>query len=134
MLMTTRMTHPAFAVAGAGDALKTLSQTISDAERAALALTEALTRIAEQVPDAIWDAAAEHFEEAQLGALVPDIATRLEEVGGSSRLDQARSADNRHAHGRGQPTRAKLRGLNARELKAGEEVELSPSLCLDASR
>ena len=48
----------------------------SDAERAALALTEALTRIAdrpEPVPDAIWDAAAEHFDEAQLGALVLDI-------------------------------------------------------------
>jgi AhpD family alkylhydroperoxidase len=49
----------------------------SDAERAALALTEALTRLAdkeEPVPDAIWDAAAEHFDEAQLGALVLDIA------------------------------------------------------------
>ena len=45
---------------------------------AALALTEALTRIAdraEPVPDAIWDAAAEHFDEPQLGALVLDIAT-----------------------------------------------------------
>jgi alkylhydroperoxidase family enzyme len=30
---------------------------------------------ADQVPDAIWDAAAEHFDEAQLGALVLDIAT-----------------------------------------------------------
>src|SRR3954451_22851143 len=49
----------------------------NDAERAALALTEALTRIAdrpEPVPDAIWDAAAEHFDEEQLGALVLDIA------------------------------------------------------------
>src|SRR3954466_4691652 len=49
----------------------------SDAERAALALTEALTRIAdrpEPVPDAIWDAAAEHFDEEQLGALVLGIA------------------------------------------------------------
>src|SRR3954463_10824342 len=48
----------------------------TDAERAALALTEALTRIAdsaEPVPDAIWDAAAEHFDEVQLGALVLDI-------------------------------------------------------------
>jgi AhpD family alkylhydroperoxidase len=48
----------------------------SDAERAALALTEALTRIAdrpEPVPDEIWDAAAEHFDETQLGALVLDI-------------------------------------------------------------
>jgi AhpD family alkylhydroperoxidase len=49
----------------------------SDAERAALALTEAVTRVAdsaEPVPDAIWDAAAEHFDETQLGALVLDIA------------------------------------------------------------
>jgi AhpD family alkylhydroperoxidase len=133
MLMTARMTNPAFAVPGAMDALNAVSKTISrarvpisrelvhlrasqingcsvcvdmhakaarrageseerlfavaawretpyfsDAERAALALTEALTRIAdrsEQVPDAIWDAAAEHFDEVQLGALVLDIAT-----------------------------------------------------------
>jgi AhpD family alkylhydroperoxidase len=50
----------------------------TDAERAALALTEAMTRIAdaaEPVPDAIWDAAAEHFDEVQLAALVLDIAT-----------------------------------------------------------
>jgi len=133
MLMTARMTNPAFAVDGALEALHGVSKTISrarvpinhelvhlrasqingcsvcvdmhakaarqageseerlfavaawretpyfsDAERAALALTEALTRIAdkaEPVPDAIWDAAAEHFDETQLGALVLDIAT-----------------------------------------------------------
>ncbi len=133
MLMTARMTNPAFAVTGAMDALSALSKAISrthvpithelvhlrasqingcsvcvdmhakaarrsgeseervfavaawretpyfsDAERAVLALTEALTRVADradQVPDAIWDAAAEHFDEAQLGALVLDIAT-----------------------------------------------------------
>ena len=132
MLMTARMTNPAFAVAGAMDALNALSKAISrarvpvsrelvhlrasqingcsvcvdmhskalrkageseervfafsawreapffsDAERAALALTEALTRLAdkeEPVPDAIWDAAAEHFDEAQLAAIVLDIA------------------------------------------------------------
>jgi AhpD family alkylhydroperoxidase len=131
--MTARMTHPAFAVEGAGDALNALSKAISDArvpisrelvhlrasqingcsvcvdghakaarkageseervfaiaawretpyfsgsERGALALTEALTRAADrpdQVPDAIWDAAAEHFDETQLAALVLDIAT-----------------------------------------------------------
>jgi AhpD family alkylhydroperoxidase len=131
--MTARMSHPALAVAGAGDALTALGKAISgtglpisrelvhlrasqingcsvcvdghakaarrageseerlfavsawretpyfsDAERAALALAEALTRIAdrpEPVPDAIWDAAAEHFDETQLGALVLDIAT-----------------------------------------------------------
>ena len=50
----------------------------SDAERAALALTEELTRLpdrAEQVSDEVWEAAAEHFDETQLGALVLDIAT-----------------------------------------------------------
>ena len=133
MLMTARMTNPAFAVDGAMDALNAVSKAISrarvpisrelvhlrasqingcsvcvdmhakaarrsgeseervfavgawretpyfnDAERAALALTEELTRIADQaepVPDATWDAAAEHFDETQLGALVLDIAT-----------------------------------------------------------
>jgi AhpD family alkylhydroperoxidase len=48
----------------------------SEAERAALALTEALTRVADRgdpVPDEVWEAAAEHFDEAQLGALVLDI-------------------------------------------------------------
>jgi len=40
-------------------------------ERAALALTEAITRIADHgVPDEIYDAAADHFSEAELGALV----------------------------------------------------------------
>jgi AhpD family alkylhydroperoxidase len=133
MLMTSRMTNPAFAVPGAIDALNALSKSVSrarvpisselvhlrasqingcsvcvdmhakaarkageseervfavaawretpyfsDAERAALALTEALTRLADrtdQLPDDIWDAAAEHFDETQLGALVLDIAT-----------------------------------------------------------
>jgi len=48
----------------------------TDAERAALALTEAATRLTdrgEPVPDEVWDAAAEHFDETQLGALVLDI-------------------------------------------------------------
>jgi AhpD family alkylhydroperoxidase len=48
----------------------------TDAERAALALTEAATRLTdrgEPVPDVVWDAAAEHFDETQLGALVLDI-------------------------------------------------------------
>src|SRR3954449_7787618 len=50
----------------------------SDAERAALELTEALTRLADRpdaVPDAVWDAAAAHFDEPQLAALVMDIAS-----------------------------------------------------------
>jgi AhpD family alkylhydroperoxidase len=133
MLMTARMTNPAFAVDGAMEALNAVSKSISrarvpisrelvhlrasqingcavcvdmhakaarrsgeseerifsvaawretpyfsDAERAALSLTEAVTRIAdraEPVPDEIWEAAAEHFDEEQLGALVLDIGT-----------------------------------------------------------
>ena len=41
----------------------------SDAERAALALTEAATRLADRpdpVPDGVWDEAARHYTEAQL--------------------------------------------------------------------
>ena len=48
------------------------------AERAALALTEAVTRLADRpdpVPDEVWDEAARHFDEAQLAALVLSIAT-----------------------------------------------------------
>ena len=51
----------------------------SEAGRAALALTEAVTRVADQaepVPDAIWEAAGEHFDEEQLGALVLDTISR----------------------------------------------------------
>src|SRR4051812_11012443 len=49
----------------------------TDAERAALALTEAVTRIADRpdpVPDEIWDEAAKHYDESALGALVISIA------------------------------------------------------------
>jgi AhpD family alkylhydroperoxidase len=49
----------------------------SDAERAALALTEAATRLADHhdaVSDEVWDDAARHFDEPQLGALVLEIA------------------------------------------------------------
>jgi AhpD family alkylhydroperoxidase len=49
----------------------------SHAERAALALTEAGTRLAdraEAVPDAVWDEAARHYTEPQLAALVVAIA------------------------------------------------------------
>ncbi|MFJ6518196.1 carboxymuconolactone decarboxylase family protein [Streptomyces filamentosus] len=47
-------------------------------ERAALALAEAVTRIADNpggVPDEIWDGAAEHFDERSLAALVMAIAS-----------------------------------------------------------
>lgn len=50
----------------------------TDAERAALALTEAATRLADQadpVPDAIWDEAARHFDEKGLAAIIVMIAT-----------------------------------------------------------
>jgi AhpD family alkylhydroperoxidase len=50
----------------------------TDAERAALALTEAATRLADRpdpVPDEVWDEAARHYDEAQLAALVISIAT-----------------------------------------------------------
>ena len=49
----------------------------TEAERAALALTEAATRIADQldpVPDDVWEEAARHYDERQLGALVLAIA------------------------------------------------------------
>jgi AhpD family alkylhydroperoxidase len=49
----------------------------TDAERAALALTEAATRLADRsdpVPDEVWDEAARHFDESQLAGLVVAIA------------------------------------------------------------
>ena len=49
----------------------------SEEERAALALTEAATRLADRpdpVPDEVWDEAARHYTEAQLAALVVSIA------------------------------------------------------------
>ncbi|MEP7188602.1 MAG: carboxymuconolactone decarboxylase family protein [Roseiflexaceae bacterium] len=49
----------------------------TDAERAALALTEAVTRLsdrADPVPDGIWDEAARHYDEPALAALVIAIA------------------------------------------------------------
>jgi AhpD family alkylhydroperoxidase len=49
----------------------------TDAERAALALTEAVTRLADRedpVPDHIWAAAAEHYDDQQLAGLVLAIA------------------------------------------------------------
>ncbi|MEU1815375.1 carboxymuconolactone decarboxylase family protein [Streptomyces roseifaciens] len=51
----------------------------SDAERAALALAEVSTRLADHtgkaVPDDIWDAAADHFTEEQLAAIILMVAT-----------------------------------------------------------
>jgi AhpD family alkylhydroperoxidase len=50
----------------------------TEPERAALALAEYATRLADQadaVPDEIWDEAAKHFDEKQLAAIVLWIAT-----------------------------------------------------------
>jgi AhpD family alkylhydroperoxidase len=50
----------------------------TDAERAALALTEAVTRLADRpdpVPDAIWDEATRHYDEKGLAVVLLAIAT-----------------------------------------------------------
>ena len=70
----------------AGEATERLAAVVAwreapyfdDAERAALALTEAATRLADRpdpVPDEIWDEAARHYDEPELAALVIAIAT-----------------------------------------------------------
>ena len=54
------------------------SSLFTEAERAALALTEAVTRLsdrADPVPDAIWEEAARHYDEPALAALILAIAT-----------------------------------------------------------
>jgi AhpD family alkylhydroperoxidase len=53
------------------------SPYFTEAERAALALTEAATRLADRadpVPDEIWDEAARHYDEKALATLVLSIA------------------------------------------------------------
>src|SRR5256714_9029756 len=50
----------------------------TDAERAALALTEAVTRLADRpdpVPDEIWEEATRHYDEKGLAAIILMIAT-----------------------------------------------------------
>jgi AhpD family alkylhydroperoxidase len=50
----------------------------TDAERAALALAEAMTRLADRpdaVPDDVWDAVTDHYDESQLAALILWIST-----------------------------------------------------------
>ena len=68
----------------------------SEDERAALALTEAVTRLADNpdpVPDAVWDVAAKYFDHRELAALLLNVAitnavnrlnasTRQQAVGG----------------------------------------------------
>ena len=49
----------------------------TDAERAALALTEAVTRLSDRedpVPDHVWNEAARHYDETGLAALIISIA------------------------------------------------------------
>ena len=49
----------------------------TEAERAALELTENLTRIADQpdpVPDAVWEKVAAHYSQPEIAALLVDIA------------------------------------------------------------
>ena len=53
------------------------SPFFSDAERAALALAESVTRLADRpdaVPDAVWDDAADHYDEKELSSLLVSIA------------------------------------------------------------
>jgi AhpD family alkylhydroperoxidase len=53
------------------------SPLFTEAERAALALTEAVTRLSDRedpVPDAVYDEAAQHYDEKSLSALVLSIA------------------------------------------------------------
>ncbi len=50
----------------------------TDGERAALALTEAVTRLSDQadpVPDDIWNEAAKHYDDRALASLILSIAT-----------------------------------------------------------
>ncbi|GAA2455292.1 carboxymuconolactone decarboxylase family protein [Actinomadura vinacea] len=50
----------------------------TDAERAALKLTEAVTRLADRgevVDDQLWDEVADHFDERELSAVILMIAT-----------------------------------------------------------
>jgi alkylhydroperoxidase family enzyme len=50
----------------------------TDAERAALALTEAVTRLSDRpdpVPDEIWNEASRYYDEQALAALLITIAT-----------------------------------------------------------
>jgi AhpD family alkylhydroperoxidase len=53
------------------------SPWFSPAERAALALAEAVTRMADKedpVPDAVWDEATRHYDERAMAALLVNIA------------------------------------------------------------
>lgn len=54
------------------------SPYFTDAERAAMALAEAATRLADRpdpVPDEVWNEAARHYDERALACLIIEIAT-----------------------------------------------------------
>jgi AhpD family alkylhydroperoxidase len=54
------------------------SPYFTEAERAALALTECATRLADRadpVPDDVWNEATKHYDEAAIGSLILSIAT-----------------------------------------------------------
>jgi AhpD family alkylhydroperoxidase len=76
----------------------------TDAERAALALTEAVTRLSDRanpVPDEIWDESARHYDEPALARLDPlhrhsqsvEPTQRYHQPGGRRVGEVARSAD-----------------------------------------
>jgi len=73
----------------------------SDAERAALALTEAVTRLSDRsdpVPDDVWNEAKCHYNESQLAALILHVAmtnvwNRLNVATKQTAGDWATSAD-----------------------------------------
>ena len=73
----------------------------TDAERAALALTEAVTRLsdrADPVPDRIWNEAVRHYSESELAALILWIAmtnvwNRLNVTTGQVAGEWAKSAE-----------------------------------------
>jgi len=82
----------------------------TDAERAALALAEAITRIADQadpIPPAIWDEATRHYDEQGLATLVlltstANLFTRLgtatpREAGASRKEERTPWTNKRHS-------------------------------------
>ncbi len=77
----------------------------TDAERAALALTEAVTRLsdrADPVPDEIWNEAARHYDEPALASLLLSIAlinvwNRLNVATGQVAGEWRKSAEARRA-------------------------------------
>src|SRR5260370_6309883 len=67
----------------------------TDAERAALALTAAVTRLADRadpVPDSIWEEATRHYDDEGLAAIILTIAmTNLFNLGHGTRSQLARN-------------------------------------------